>query len=79
LSTYRASNLKDKEVAEEFARVERALNEAQPFFELQVLHAEPKRMRPGMLILADGTDWDPGSGEGPYIRNAANNAWVFLA
>lgn len=40
------------------------------------LHAEPKRLREGLTVLADGTDWDPGSGAGLYIYRSG--AWVFL-
>jgi hypothetical protein len=45
---------------------------------LVVLHAAPAQTRPGMLVIADGTDWDPGSGAGLYRRNEANAAWVFI-
>ena len=30
----------------------------------------------GMIVQADGTDWDPGSGAGTYIRS--DSAWVKL-
>lgn len=30
------------------------------------LHAAPEKVRAGMTVLADGTDWDPGSGAGLY-------------
>lgn len=76
--TYKAGFASDSELREEVARLERALNDAQPDYALQVLHAEPARLRAGMLIFADGTDFDPGSGEGLYRRNAANNAWTFI-
>ena len=33
---------------------------------LDVAHAEPAKPRDGMVVLADGTDWNPGSGEGYY-------------
>jgi hypothetical protein len=55
-----------------------AANAAQPFVLLQVLHAEPPRMLPGMVIYADGADLDPGSGEGVYVRDKANAAWRYL-
>lgn len=42
-------------------------------------HAPPSKFRPGMVVLADGTDWDPGSGMGMYVRNEANDAWLFCA
>jgi hypothetical protein len=41
---------------------------------LDSLHAAPDKPRDGMLVLADGTDWNPGSGEGFYgYYNAAWN------
>lgn len=40
--------------------------------------SEPARMRARMVVYADGTSWDPGSGEGLYRRNNANSAWVFI-
>jgi hypothetical protein len=76
LSTYRAGFVPDAETREEFARLEKSLNEAQPSLELVILHAEPERIRPGMVVNADGTDWDPGSGEGTYRRDITNTSWV---
>ena len=43
---------------------------------LPVLHVAPTRPRTAQVVFADGTDWDPGSGEGLYIYYAA--AWHFL-
>lgn len=40
--------------------------------------AEPTKLKPLMLVYADGSNWDPGSGEGVYVRNLANAAWVKL-
>jgi hypothetical protein len=37
------------------------------------LHAEPERLREGLVAGADGTDWNPGAGEGLYVYYAA--AW----
>lgn len=34
--------------------------------DLRTTHVEPKRPRDGMIVSADGTDWDPGSGAGIY-------------
>jgi hypothetical protein len=31
-----------------------------------VLHVEPTRPEIGTLVYADGTDWNPGAGEGLY-------------
>jgi len=44
--------------------------------QLVVLHADLDKPRNGMVILVDGTDFDPGSGAGFYGRSAG--AWVFL-
>lgn len=41
-----------------------------------ILHAEPERYQDGDLVLADGTDWNPGSGGGLYLR--FSGAWVKL-
>jgi hypothetical protein len=62
----------------ELASVQRSGNRADPFAELDVLHAAPDKVRAGMVVYADGTNWNPGSGEGIYRRDKANAAWVFL-
>jgi hypothetical protein len=41
---------------------------------LTELNAAPPRPRNGQLVYADGTNWDPGSGRGPYGYFAG--AWV---
>lgn len=38
--------------------------------ELQELHAEPTKLREFMIAAADGTDWNPGSGQGVYAYYA---------
>ena len=83
-STYRAGHVPDDPKAlvgfmrAELAKLEQALNAAQGSLELVVLHSEPGRMRAGMVVAADGTDWNPGSGAGVYRRSEANDAWVHL-
>lgn len=44
--------------------------------DLRPVHREPKRPREGMLVSADGVDWDPGGGKGVYSYQ--NGAWVKL-
>jgi len=44
--------------------------------QLVELHVEPIRPRTGMVVLADGTNWDPGSGAGFYGYRGA--AWALL-
>lgn len=62
----------------ELAALKRGLEAAWDYSEQRYRAAEPARMRAGMLVLADGVNWNPGSGEGMYRRNAANTAWVHL-
>ena len=40
------------------------------------LNVEPERPEEGDMVIADGTDWDPGSGNGLYIY--LNATWVFI-
>jgi hypothetical protein len=44
----------------------RALNEAQELLPLQALAAAPDKPREGLVVYANGTNWNPGSGAGPY-------------
>jgi hypothetical protein len=43
---------------------------------LEKVHKEPAKLRDGLVVLADGTDWNPGSGAGAYCYYGA--AWHFL-
>ena len=63
-------------VREHFERLQTHLQAPQDALVLRVLHAEPVRYSEGVLVLADGSDWDPGSGAGLYIRRGG--AWVHL-
>lgn len=44
--------------------------------DLRPVYREPERPRDGMIVFADGTSWDPGSGAGAYERRGG--AWVKL-
>ena len=35
------------------------------------LHKEPLRPRIGLIVYADGTDWDPSGGEGLYVYDGS--------
>lgn len=59
----------------ELQRIANAMN-ALADGELSVVHVEPPKPFNGMIRYADGTDWDPGSGEGFY--GYENGAWVKL-
>ena len=44
----------------------------QATFRLERIHEEPQRPRVGDIRYADGTDWNPGSGEGVYLYNGTS-------
>ena len=61
----------------ELKRIANALMEpSSDAYQLDPLAAEPARIRDGMVVYADGTNWNPGSGAGIYAREAG--AWVKL-
>lgn len=43
---------------------------------MEVLHAPPDKPREVTLLIADGTDWNPGSGYGIYAYNGAT--WILV-
>jgi hypothetical protein len=49
-----------------FKRVEEEFNFGRAVHWLQELHEAPNKLKTGMTVLADGTDWNPGSGAGVY-------------
>lgn len=65
----------DEYAAREFEKVAAEINQP-AFVQLKVLHVAPEKPRDGMVICADGTDLDPGSGAGFY--GYSGGAWVFL-
>lgn len=64
-------------LADQFRQIANELMAPQPrTVTLAVLGVEPQRRRNGMVAYADGTLWDPGSGEGFY--GYEGGAWVKL-
>jgi len=64
------------QLRQEFATIAREQAQPSDYMALNTLYAAPKRISDGMVILADGTSFDPGSGAGVYARVAG--AWVKL-
>lgn len=60
----------------ELERIARELTSAQPFLLISTMHASPTRPQEGMVVKADGTDWNPGSGAGFY--GYKSGGWVLL-
>ena len=62
-------------VYRELQRISNAVNlNAQGY--CLVLAVEPTRPENGMIVVADGVNWNPGAGAGAYERRAG--AWVKL-
>ena len=66
-------------VEQQFRILELLINNGTKVTQLLVSHSEPTRLKTGMLVIADGTDWDPGSGRGMYWYDAEAPGWVFIA
>jgi hypothetical protein len=60
-------------LAEQLRRIANDLNAPK---HLDLLRAEPARMYDGLVVAADGTNWNPGAGRGVYAR--VSGAWVLL-
>lgn len=43
----------------------------QSLFLMNPQHEEPTILKIGTIVYADGINWDPGSGEGPYCYTSA--------
>ena len=50
----------------------------QATFRLERIHEAPTRPRGGDVRYADGSNWNPGSGEGIYFFKESTSAWVKL-
>lgn len=70
---YTSRPIKDPEVNREFQRVAEAFVSIHQF---PVLHAAPTKPRVGLVVYADGSDWNPGSGEGLYVYKSGG--WTAL-
>tara|TARA_R100000458_G_C8260353_1_gene235924 strand:- start:81 stop:338 length:258 start_codon:yes stop_codon:yes gene_type:complete len=63
-------------IFDELLRLQGALEETPVSF-IEVKNVAPSRVKQGDIVYADGTNFNPGSGEGIYFRNAAGS-WVKL-
>lgn len=63
-------------LAQELTKMAQALATPNEFLQLSTLYAVPRKPREGMVVLADGSSWNPGSGAGAYVYRGA--AWHLL-
>lgn len=62
-------------VVGEFQRLVKTIN-GNTEIDLSPIGREPEKPREGMIVSANGTDWDPGAGVGAY--QYIGGAWVKL-
>lgn len=61
---------------DELSAIESGARAPVPWLHLSTLYVAPAKVGDGMVVLADGTRWNPGSGRGFY--GYSNGAWRFL-
>lgn len=70
-------SIEDKDLRDWLEQFQRNVVEMSSMLgQFDILHAVPERPRRGLVVYADGTSWNPGSGEGVYRYNGT--IWVFL-
>ena len=68
-------SVQDPAIMAELLQISRAITELSERI-VPTVYAAPDKPRDGMLVYADGTNWDPGSGEGFYAYY--NSTWNLL-
>jgi hypothetical protein len=63
-------------VLQELKNISQSMSDPNQIMLLETSHKAPTKLRDGMIVLADGTNWNPGSGAGFYGYRAG--AWRFL-
>lgn len=64
-------------VESELQRLALSLQEGSvQFMQLAVTYVAPNKPRDGLVVFADGTSWNPGTGRGVYVYSSG--AWVKL-
>lgn len=72
ISDVRSSEELRQYVEQELEKISKEFNETIAL-DLRTVHQEPKRPRDGMIVSADGSDWNPGAGAGAY--EFVNGVW----
>lgn len=60
-------------LSDELRRISNAIGVAE-FVQLTPIDVEPAKPRKGMVVWAEGGNWDPGAGQGMYVYNESG-AW----
>ena len=59
-----------------FQDLAKVLTGGRDYYQLNPQGQEPAKYKPGQIFYADGIGWNPGMGEGPYVRTST--AWEKL-
>ena len=62
----------------ELLRIAEEFEAAREVVVLQELHAPPARLQEGMIVFADGTDWEPVATQGKGIYAYYGGSWKKL-
>ena len=73
--TFPSQDVTAQWIYEELTQVARSMDRP-TVLTFAVSYAPPEKIEDGMVLLADGTSWNPGAGAGVYARIAG--AWVKL-
>ena len=73
MGQYRPSG---KRTEDELQDISEAMQSPNEFLLLTPLAVAPKKPRDGMIAMAEGVNWNPGSGAGVYVYRAGS--WRFL-
>jgi hypothetical protein len=63
-------------LSRQFENIRKAANAAAEYLYLATSNNSPSRQKDGEVRLADGDNWDPGFGYGPYVWSDAADRWV---
>lgn len=76
MARYTPGSVLDDLLRLELNKIAQAMETANERLTLDMLHKAPTKYRDGTIVLADGTDWNPGAGAGVYCYYGA--AWHLL-
>ena len=76
LGAFSPGNIQDAELRRVANQLTEAAGKSEDAIYLRELNVAPAKVREGMIALADGTNWNPGSGAGVYAYYGGS--WVKL-
>lgn len=78
MARYIPGNVSDPVMVAELAKIAQALETANPWMNLDMQYAAPKKIREGMVCLADGNLWKPTGVATKGFYGYYAGAWHFL-